>query len=129
MTIASITAVSHPKDPTVPYDDPVFDFNSNDWIDMPPYVSDLPEKDPDTNIRALTELEYRKSTTPFNWHRYLTLGRYSVDGFTFDASMDDIVADPLKIHCIIWYQYMYHLDHGIDIPEKLLAWATQPTQQ
>ena len=42
--------------------------------------------------------------------------------------MDDIVADPLKIHCIIWYQYMYHLDHGIEIPEKLLTWATQRTQ-
>lgn len=96
---------------------------------MPLNVSDLPETTPVTNIRALTELEYRNSTTPSNRHRYLTLGRYSVDGFTFDASMEDIVADPLKIHSIIWYQYMYHLDHGIDIPEKLLAWATQRTQQ
>jgi hypothetical protein len=43
--------------------------------------------------------------------------------------MEDIVADPLKIHCIIWYQYIYHLDHGIEIPEKLLAWATRRTQQ
>jgi hypothetical protein len=78
----------------------------------------------------LTEQEYRKSTTPSNWHRFLTLGRYSVDGFTFDASMEDLVADPLKIHCIIWYQYIYHLDHGtINVPEKLFAWATKRSHQ
>ncbi len=129
MTVASIPVDSQSKDPPVPYDNDAFVFNATDWIDVPLYVSDLPETTPDTNIRAMTELEYRKVTTPSNWHRYLTLGRYSVDGFTFDASMDDIVVDPLKIHCIVWYQYTYHLDHGIDIPEKLLAWATQRTQQ
>jgi hypothetical protein len=128
MTVARIPVVSPPKELSSPPDDDVFDFTTFEWLDAPVYVSDLPETTPDTNIREMTEIEYRKSTTPSNWHRYLTLGRYSVDGFTLDASMDDIVADPLKIHCIIWYQYMYHLDHCIKIPEKLLAWATQRTQ-
>jgi hypothetical protein len=43
--------------------------------------------------------------------------------------MEDYVADPLKLHCIFWYQYIYHLDHDIDIPDKLLVWATQRSQQ
>ena len=75
-----------------------FDFSITEWLDAPLYVSDLPETTPETNIRVMTEQEYRKSTTPSHWHRYLILGRYAVDGFTFDASMDDIVADPLKSH-------------------------------
>lgn len=128
MTVASIPVVSPPKESTTSPDDAVFDFTTIEWHDAPLYVSDLPETTPDTNIREMTEMEYRKSTTPSNWHRYLTLGRYSVDGFTLDASMEDIVADPLKIHCIIWYQYTYHLDHDIEIPEKLLAWVFQRTQ-
>jgi hypothetical protein len=93
------------------------------------YVSDLPETSPETNLRVMTEQEYRKLTTPSNWHRYFTLGRYAVDGFTIDASMDDIVADPLKIHCIVWYNYMYRIDHSIDIPAPLLNWAILRSHQ
>ena len=33
--------------------------------------------------------------------------------------------DPLKVHCMIWYQYTYHLDHNLNIPMKLLEWATR----
>jgi hypothetical protein len=121
---------AHPhKDSISPPVDAVFDFSVTEWLDAPLYVSDLPETSPETNLRAMTEQEYRKSTTPSNWHRYFILGRYAVDGFTFDASMDDIVADPLKIHCIVWYNYLYHIDHSIDIPAPLLNWATLRSHQ
>ncbi|KAI2494434.1 hypothetical protein MHU86_20117 [Fragilaria crotonensis] len=129
MTANDKPAANHHKDAISPPVDAVFDFSVTEWLDAPLYVSDLPETSPETNLRAMTEQEYRKSTTPFNWHRYFTLGRYAVDGFTFDASMDDIVADPLKIHCIVWYNYMYHIDHGIDIPAPLLNWATLRSHQ
>ncbi|KAI2507666.1 hypothetical protein MHU86_6759 [Fragilaria crotonensis] len=76
----------------------------------------------------MTEKEYRDSTTPTLWHRYITLGRYVVDGFTFDSIMEDGVIDPLKMHCLVWYQYAYHLDQKIDIPPKLQAWGATRSQ-
>ena len=129
MTADDPPAVYPHNDPTPTLVEAGFDFSITEWLEAPLYVSDLPETTPETNLRAMTEQEYRKSTTPSHWHRYLTLGRYAVDGFTFDASMDDIVADPLKIHCIVWYNYMYHIDHGIDIPNLLLKWATSLSHQ
>ena len=113
--------------PTVPPDETIFDFTVADWIDPPEYVNHL-ETTPDSDVRALAEAEYRKSTTPTAWHRYVTLGRYVVDGFTLDSIMTEGSSEPLKMHCMIWYQYSYHLDHKIDIPPKLQSWATMRSQ-
>jgi hypothetical protein len=114
--------------PLVPPDDPIFDFDVSNWLDLPVYVTNLPATTAESNIRSLAEQEYRKSTSPTSWHRYLTLGRYVVDGFTFDAIMEEGSTDPLKMHCLIWYQYAYYLDHKIDIPPKLQAWAATRSQ-
>ena len=103
-------------------------FSVSEWFDAPPYVSDLPETSPESNIRSMTELEYRKSTTPTKWFRYLTLGRYVMDGFTFDSCIEEMSSDPLKLHCIIWYQYQYHLDHKLVIPFQLLSGASRCSQ-
>ncbi|KAI2508456.1 hypothetical protein MHU86_5983 [Fragilaria crotonensis] len=111
-----------------PPDDSIFDFDISDWIDPPVYVTNLPETTPESNIRAMAEMEYKKTTTPTAWHRYVTLGRYVVDGFTFDSIMDEGSADPLKMYCLVWYQYAYHLDHEIDIPPKLQAWGARKAQ-
>ena len=113
--------------PNVPPDEPDFDFTVAEWIDPPVYVTNL-ETTPDSDVRALAEEEYRKSTTPTAWHRYVTLGRYVVDGFTFDSIMDEGPSEPLKMHCMIWFQYSYHMDHQIDIPPKLQSWATKRSQ-
>ena len=32
------------------------------------------------------------------------------------------------MHCLIWFQYVYHLDYLIEIPEKLQAWAVTRSQ-
>jgi hypothetical protein len=93
-----------------PPDEYLSDFTVDDWIDPPVYVTYLPVTSSDSDIRAMAEAEYKKSTTPMAWHRFLTLGRYVVDGFTFDSIMEDGLRDPLKMHCLIWYQYSYHLD-------------------
>ncbi|KAI2506579.1 hypothetical protein MHU86_7894 [Fragilaria crotonensis] len=105
----SAPAVALPFDSPTPPHDPIFDFDTSTWIDPPVYVTTLPETTPESNIREMTEKEYRDSTTPTLWHRYITLGRYVVD-FTFDSIMEDGVIDPLKMHCLVWYQYAYHLD-------------------
>jgi hypothetical protein len=112
-----------------PPDDSPFDFNVTDWIDPPAYVTELPETTPESNIRAMAKAEYRKSVTPTAWHRYLILGCYVLDGFSFDSTMDDKTNDPLKVYCIVWYQYSYHLNHKIDIEHhKLQAWASTRSQ-
>jgi hypothetical protein len=110
---------------TVPPDDPIFDFTITDWIDPPKFITTLPETTKESNIRSMTEKEYRDSTTPSAWLRYVTLGRYVTDGFTFDSIMSDILHDPRKVHCLIWFQYSYHLDHTIQIPEKLQSWYSR----
>ena len=109
---------------TVPPDDPDFDFTTTDWLDPPKFVTNLPETTKESDIRSMAEKEHRDSTTPTAWHRYVTLGRYVTDGFTFDSIMSDILTDPRKVHCLIWFQYSYHLDHTIVIPPKLHSWYT-----
>ena len=125
MTTNTDPAAIQQKETIRTLDDLLTDFAISEWVDTPSYVTELPETTPDSNIREMTEQEYRNSTTPTKWNRYLTLGRYVTDGFTFDASIDEMSTDPLKVHCMIWYQYTYHLDHQLNIPMKLLEWATR----
>ena len=37
--------------------------------------------------------------------------------------MDDKEVDALKLHCVIWYNYMFHVDRMMECPPKLEAWA------
>jgi hypothetical protein len=37
--------------------------------------------------------------------------------------MDDKEVDALKLHCVIWYNYMFHVDRLMECPPKLEAWA------
>jgi hypothetical protein len=110
---------------SVPPDDPIFDFTRTDWLDPPTFITNLPETTKESNIRDMAEKEYRASTTPTAWHRYVTLGRYATDGFTFDSIMSELLIDPRKVHCLIWYQYSYHLAQKIVIPAKLHAWYSK----
>jgi hypothetical protein len=100
MTVASDPCEPPPEETTMSLEDLISVFSVSDWFNAPPYVSDLPETSQESNIRAMTELEYRKATTPTKWFRYLTLGRYVLDGFTFDSCMEEMSSDPLKLHCL-----------------------------
>ena len=121
-------AALQPLDPLIVPDDSIFSFETTEWTDPPPFVTDLPETSPDTNIRLLGEKKYRDSTNPTKWQRFVELGRYAVDGFTFDTTMDSIDTEPKSAHCAIWYQYNYHLDRDMEIPNKLQAWAQHRSQ-
>jgi hypothetical protein len=94
-------AASPFKPPFITPDEPLFDFSTTDWIDPPVFTTTLPETNPESNIRAQTETEYRLSTTPTAWNRYITLGRHVTDGFTFDSIMAEGINEPHKMYCLI----------------------------
>ena len=121
-------AASQVLDPAIVPDDSIFSFETTDWIDPPIFVTELPETSPETNIRLLGEKEYRDKVTPTLWHRYIALGRYAMDGFTFDSLMDSIDTEPKSAFCAIWYQFNYHLDRDMEIPDKLQQWAQHRAQ-
>ena len=109
-------------------EDSIFSFDTTDWVDPPIFVTELPETSEESNIRILGEKEYRDSVTPTLWHRYLTLGRYATDGFTFDSLMENIDTEPKAALCAIWYQTNYYLDRQMDIPFKLQQWSQHRAQ-
>ena len=89
-------------------------------------------KPPETNqerfVQISDETDYRHATDPTAWYRYFTLGQYVVSGHTFDNIMNNIEIDPLRVHCMIWYQYMYLIDRKVDIPTKLDGWGSTKSQ-
>ena len=91
-------AALQPLNPLTAPDELAFSSETTDWIDPPIFLSELPETSPETDIRLLGEKKYRESTNPTNWQRYLELGRYVVDGFTFGNSMESIDTEPKSAH-------------------------------
>lgn len=121
-----------PPSPTMAYvppdGDPVFGFLTTKWIEPPAFASIRHEIDEDRQNCLVMETTYRQHTTPTAWYRYCTLGRFTVDGNTFDTIWNEFEVDPLRAHCMIWYNYMFHVDRNMDIPSKLESWATKRSQ-
>ena len=115
-------------DPSIVPDDSIFSFDTDEWIDPPTFVTELPETSPETNIRILGEKEYRESVTPTRWHRYIVLGRYAMDGFTFDTLMENIDTEPKTAFCAIWYHFNYFLDREMEVSVKLQQWVQHRVQ-
>ena len=105
--------------------EPIFDFTIKEWVAPSLLVPHQGESSPETRRRQQGEHVYRSKTTPTNWHRYLTLGRYSISGPDFDTLMNEQDTDALKVHCVIWYNFMFHVDRMMECPPKLEAWAVQ----
>jgi hypothetical protein len=113
------------KEITILYDAHTLGFRTVNWIKPPSFVPQPPETDQERYKRIAVETDYRNDAKDSTaWYRYFTLGRYVVDGPTFDTIMEQSDCEPLQPHCLIWYQYMYHADRKLDIPAKLEAWAT-----
>lgn len=111
-----------------PDGDPVFGFLTKKWIDPPNPDTIRHETDEERKNRLLMETTYRSTANPTSWYRFCTLGRYVVDGSTFDTIWSEFEVDPLRAHCLIWYHYMFHLDRNMLIPSKLDSWATKRSQ-
>jgi hypothetical protein len=110
-------------------DNPAFSFDTTEWL-VPPEIPDSHDDNPgspDSRISLLNQ--YRSLVDPTKWHRYIMLGFHAyVDGREFESVWNTQPVDWLKRHKIIWYSYMHHVDHQLDIPPKLFAWATQITK-
>jgi hypothetical protein len=111
-----------------PDDDPVFGFYTSKWVEPSDFAPIPPETSDERYQRLHEETAYRHSTNPTYWNRYATLGRYVVDGHTFDLICKEFEDNPIHLHLLIWFQYMYHVDRKMDIPKKLDDWATKRSQ-
>ena len=115
--------------PTIPTDDDsIFGFFTSNWIEPPPFDPKPSETDKERYDRIFNETKYRHDNNPTSWNRYCTLGRYAVSGDAFNAAWNEFGSDPIVIHSIVWYNYMYHFERQMDIPIKLQAWASKISQ-
>jgi hypothetical protein len=124
MTTAAIETTSNLSELSLLHDDPILGFSTDSCFEPPLFDPKSPETSQERFTRISDETDYCNDTNCMLWYRYVTLGRYVVKGHNFDNIINNIERDPLKAHSLIWYQYMYHVDRKIDIPEKLKAWAT-----
>ena len=101
-------------------------FDTIEWVETPIHVS----TDTDENSRKTTNDEiYRSMHTAKEWHRYTVLGYYAVeDGHNFDIEWRARTVNPLRLHRLIWYNYLFHIDREMEIPKKLNAWAMEISQ-
>jgi hypothetical protein len=142
-TTATTDGVTHPSatkelpiqspgvstaDVASPFADNNFDFTVSDWVAPPLFVPHRDERTTNRAARQQAEHVYRARTTPTLWNRYLTLARYALIGPDFDSDMEAFDSDPMKVHCVVWYNYMYHTDRNMEVTPKLEAWALQRSE-
>ncbi len=106
-----------------PDDDPLFGFDTKEWYDPLLFEMNPPETDSERYRRLADETTYRSTTSPTHWFKYAILARHTVEGTWFDDILKEFSNDPATFHHLIWYNFMYHVDRKIDIPERLQAWA------
>ena len=128
MTEATAAAVSKVASTSPPPDDLTFDFTIEEWIAASLIVRHKDESTAAVKRRHQAEHVYRSKTNPTHWHRYLTLGRYAMSGPDFDNLMNDQDVDELKIHCVIWYNFAFHVDRHMECSPKLEAWAVRKSK-
>ena len=86
-----------------PYAQALATFHCQVWVDPPPFVHRQFSTAEELIVREQKECAYRAATNPTAWNMYLSLGRYVVDGYIFQAIMEDITLDPLQVHCMVYY--------------------------
>jgi hypothetical protein len=106
-----------------------FRFDTTEWHDPPPLaITSKTENEWIYRRKANDEL-YKQYGTATTWHRYITLGYYALnDGMQFDKEWQAMTDQPIKMHRIIWYNFLYQVDRDMDIAPKLNAWATKVSQ-
>ena len=125
MTVDNSTSAAKGSKPPNLYDNAVADFSSKDYVAPSLFVRPSYKTIEDSTVREEKESAYRAATNPTAWNMYLTLGRYAVDGYIFQAIIEDFPLDSLQAHCVIYYQYSYHFDRQLEIPPLLEKWAHQ----
>ena len=71
---------------------------------------------------------YRQFGSSTLWNRFLTLGFFSYsDCHNFDKLWERMTEDPLSVHRAIWYNFMFHVDRNLDVPDELNTWVMNIT--
>lgn len=110
-------------------DNPQLSFGIEVWLDPPNEVNEIGSHEFISTSRPFLLDNFRKTSTPLQWNRYILLGYFShIDGVTFDEEWNQEPCNLLHRHKIVWYNFMSHVDRNIDIPMSLEAWATQVSQ-
>jgi hypothetical protein len=107
----------------------VFGFYSEEWEDIP-YPAGLDWFDADARERRNGHADKYQQCggDPTLWYCYLHLGFFAFEDCSdFEKAWLLFDEDPLTIHKIIWYQFLYHMDRRLPIPAKLQKWATDVT--
>ena len=123
MTEATAAAVQEVTLSSSTSEDSIFDFTTTEWVAPALLVPHKDESSAETKRRYQADHVYRSKTDPTKWSRYLTLGRYAMSGPDFETLMHDQAIDALKVHCVIWYNFAYHVDRQLECSPKLEAWA------
>ena len=121
---------ANPPDPVTPHrhdlSSATFRFDTNLWFEAPEYGASDPNDKELIYRRQTNDNTYRTTGNATKWNRFTTLAYYALDdGMKFDKEWEKFETDPLIIHRIIWYNYMYHVDRDMDVVPKLNAWANQ----
>ena len=131
-TVLTMSETAAPPPPPVAYpvlddiDHSVFGFFIDGWEEIP-YPSGKDWFSKDERERRLENADkYQKhGGDPILWNCYLHLGFFVFEDCSdFEDMWNDFENDPLSVHQIIWYQFLYHMDRRIPIPSKLELWAT-----
>jgi hypothetical protein len=104
----------------------VFGFYSEEWEDIP-YPSGPDWFSEEERARRNTNADKYQQCggDPTLWYGYLHLGFFVFEDCSdFEKAWFAIDDDPLTVHKIIWYQFLYHMDRRFPIPDKLQRWAT-----
>ena len=128
MTETEVAAALKVSPSSSPSDDSIFDFTITDWVAPSLLVAHKAETSAALKRRQQAEHVYRSKTTPTHWFRYLTLGRHAMSGADFDTLMEDQEVDELKVHCVIWYNFSFHVDRDMECSPQLQAWALKKSK-
>ena len=101
-------------------------FETTEWSNPPTHGSNGNLSIEELDKKKMNDEMYRRFHTATDWNRYTTLGYFAVDdGDEFDIEWRAQSVDPLRLHRLIWYNYLYHIDRDMDVPQKLDTWAIQ----
>ena len=114
-----------PHDP----DNPTFGFRTDVWAESPAVVGRATHDLESHYCRLANADSYRQHGTKMAGNRYVTLGYYVFDDCTvFDKHWATFSTDTIFCHCVIWFNFVYHVDRKLDIPPILQEWATGISQ-
>lgn len=107
---------------------PLYGFKINHWVEQPVKTGPDWFQPEERYRRNANEHVYKQHGTHTNWYRYIMLGFFTFDDcLECDKVWNAMETAPLHVHRSIWYNFMYHVDRDLVVPEKLNAWATDIT--